>query len=127
MLGPEYPNTLDTVNNLAVLYWQQGKYEEAEPLYQRALEARERVLGPEHPDTAQTLGDLAVLYVDQGKFEQAKSLYLRALAIYESVLGTDHPTTVIVRNNYANLQEKMKQKPEVEHSKPKPARKRGGK
>jgi hypothetical protein len=28
-----------------------GDYEGAQPLYERALEARERVLGKEHPDT----------------------------------------------------------------------------
>ena len=87
----------------------------------------ERVLGPEHPDTAQTLGNLALLYHDQGKFELAVPLYEQALAIYESALGTDHPRTVNVRNNYADLQEKMKQKTEIERSKPKAPRKRTGK
>src|SRR5207248_6642169 len=37
---------------LAVLFNMQGKYDEAEPLYQRALAIREKVLGPDHPDTA---------------------------------------------------------------------------
>jgi Tetratricopeptide repeat len=49
--GPEHPDTLSSVNNLAGLYESTGRYAEAEPLYKRALEARERVLGPEHPDT----------------------------------------------------------------------------
>ncbi|MEZ5574703.1 MAG: tetratricopeptide repeat protein [Candidatus Competibacteraceae bacterium] len=31
------PDTLTSVNNLAFLYEEQGRYEEAEPLYQRAL------------------------------------------------------------------------------------------
>jgi len=31
-----------------------GQYEQAEPLLQRALTTRERVLGPEHPDTVRT-------------------------------------------------------------------------
>jgi tetratricopeptide (TPR) repeat protein len=127
VLGPDHPNTLSTVNNLANLYAGQGKYKEAEPLYQRALEARERVLGPEHPDTAQTLGNLAVFYHEQGKYEQAEPLYQRALTIYERVLGPNHPNTLIVRNNYADLQEKMKQKTEAVRSKPKAPRKRTGK
>jgi tetratricopeptide (TPR) repeat protein len=109
VLGPEHPDTLGSLNNLANLYADQGQYEQAEPLYQRALEAYERVLGPEHPDTAQTLGNLALLYSNQGKFELAVPLYQQTLAIYESVLGTAHPRTVNVRNNYADLQEKMKQ------------------
>ena len=51
VLGPNHPNTANSLNNLAVLYDNQGKYKEAEPLYQRALAISERVLGPNHPDT----------------------------------------------------------------------------
>jgi Flp pilus assembly protein TadD len=47
---------------------------EAEPLYQRALDTRERVLGPEHPGTATTLNNLALLYYRQGRFEEAERL-----------------------------------------------------
>jgi tetratricopeptide (TPR) repeat protein len=39
------------LNNLAALYDDQGKYEEAEPLYQRAQAIYERVLGPDHSST----------------------------------------------------------------------------
>jgi tetratricopeptide (TPR) repeat protein len=34
-----------------LLYKNQGKYEQAEPLYQRALAICERSLGPDHPTT----------------------------------------------------------------------------
>jgi Tfp pilus assembly protein PilF len=50
---------LRTINNLAILYANQGKYELAEPLYQRALATRERVLGPEHPDTIRVRNNYA--------------------------------------------------------------------
>ena len=33
MLGPEHPSTATTLHELAVLYGDQGKYEEAEPLF----------------------------------------------------------------------------------------------
>lgn len=35
-----------TLNNLAVLYGKRGRYREAEPLCQRALEIREKVRPP---------------------------------------------------------------------------------
>ncbi len=35
--GPDHPDVADTLGNLANLYRQQGKYEEAEPLYKRAI------------------------------------------------------------------------------------------
>jgi tetratricopeptide (TPR) repeat protein/DNA-binding XRE family transcriptional regulator len=66
-------------------------YAQAEPLLQRALTIRERVLGLEHPDTASTLNNLAVLYFYQGRYEQAEQLLLRALVVREHVLGSEHP------------------------------------
>ena len=47
-------------NNLAAVYRAQGRYSEAEPLYQRALAICERVLGPDHPYTATVMEN----YVD---------------------------------------------------------------
>ena len=48
VLGKEHPDTLTSMNNLAVLS-SQGKYEEAEEMHRQALELREKVLGHEHP------------------------------------------------------------------------------
>ncbi len=80
-----------------------GHYEQAEPLYQRALATFERVLGPEHPSTLSTVNSLVNLYAEQGKYEQAEPLYQRALATFERVLGPEHPSTLSIVNNLANL------------------------
>ncbi|MCH8963264.1 MAG: tetratricopeptide repeat protein, partial [Bacteroidetes bacterium] len=50
-LGPDHPSLAITLNNLAGLYESQGKYDQAEPLYQRALAIMERALGLDHPNT----------------------------------------------------------------------------
>ncbi|CAN0277262.1 unnamed protein product, partial [Ascophyllum nodosum] len=42
----------------AVFLANQGKYDEAEPLYKRALTIREEVLGPRHPKVASILKNL---------------------------------------------------------------------
>jgi tetratricopeptide (TPR) repeat protein len=44
-LGPDHPNVAIRLNNLAALYQAQGKYAEAEPLYQRSLAIVEKALG----------------------------------------------------------------------------------
>ena len=106
---------------------QRGQYWEAEPFRKRDLAICEQVLGPEHPDTLGALNNLALLYADQGKDEQAEPLYQRALTTYERVLGAEHPETKRVRNNYAILLEEMKQKTEIERTKPKATRKHRGK
>jgi tetratricopeptide (TPR) repeat protein len=90
------------LNNLALVYERQGKYGEAEGLYQRALAIREKALGRDHPDVAQTLHNLANVYLSQGKYGEAEGLYQRALAIREKALGRDHleltiPQSVLLR------------------------------
>jgi tetratricopeptide (TPR) repeat protein len=58
-LGPEHPDTANSLNNLALLLNTQEDYAGAEPLYRRALAIDEQTLGPEHPDTATSLNNLA--------------------------------------------------------------------
>ncbi len=91
------------LNSLAILYKQQGKYAEAEPLYMKALKIREESLGPEHPKVAAILNNLGNLYRAQGKYAEAERFHKRALAIREKALGLEHPDVVQSLNNMANL------------------------
>jgi hypothetical protein len=68
VLGPRHPDTLISLNNLALLYRAQGRYSEAEPLYREALQASREVLGPRHPNTLASVSNLAVLYQAQGRY-----------------------------------------------------------
>ena len=49
------PDLAADLNNLALLYRNQGRLKEAEPLYTRSLAVIERVMGSNHPDVAKTL------------------------------------------------------------------------
>jgi Tfp pilus assembly protein PilF len=70
-LGPDHTSTLETVHNLGVLYWKQGKLAEAERMYQRALAGYEKALGPDHTSTLEVVNNLGSLYRDQGKSSRA--------------------------------------------------------
>jgi tetratricopeptide (TPR) repeat protein len=63
-LSPEHTSTLDTINNLGLLYTDQGKLALAEQMYEQALRGYEKALGPEHISTFQTVNNLGVLYTD---------------------------------------------------------------
>ena len=95
------------LHELADLYKAQGKYEQAEPLYQRSLAIKEKALGKDHPSVATTLNNLAGLYKAQGKYEQAEPLYQRSLAILESTFPEGHPNIDVVRSNYVFLKLRM--------------------
>ena len=92
-----------TLNNLAGLYRSQGRYSEAEPLYEQALALRKRLLGEEHPDVAESLNDLAGLYDSQGRYSEAEPLYKQALAMCKRLLGEEHPHVATSLNNLAEL------------------------
>ena len=78
-MGPIHISTLDTVNNLGNLYTDQGKLDEAEKIYHRALDGKEKALGPTHTSTLDTVNNLGILYVDQGKLDEAEKMYQRFL------------------------------------------------
>ncbi len=101
--GPQDPRLGTSLNNLAVVYEDLGRYAEAEPLYNRALAIREKALGPDHPRVATSLNNLALLYHAQGKYAEAEPLYKRALAIQEKALGPEHPDVATSLENYAAL------------------------
>ena len=103
--APSIPRRSSASTTWRSLYESQGRYGEAEPLYRRALEARERVLGPEHPDTLTSVNNLAALYQAQGRYGEAEPLYRRALEASERVLGPEHPDTLTSVNNLALLYE----------------------
>jgi CHAT domain-containing protein/tetratricopeptide (TPR) repeat protein len=71
-----------------------GKFEEALPLAQQALERREKALGPDRPEVAGPLMLLGAIHYGMFNYYQALPLYKRALKIRERTLGPDHPDTV---------------------------------
>src|SRR5260370_38859795 len=73
-LGDDPPKVAEPLRNVADFYRGQGKYEQAEPLYQQALRIWEQALGPEHPNLAYPFHGLAILFTRQGKYEQAEPL-----------------------------------------------------
>jgi tetratricopeptide (TPR) repeat protein len=109
LLGPEHPDTATFSTNLGALYYAQEKYEQSEPLLQRALAIREQILGSMHSDTIGSFNNLAELYQAQEKYEQAISLYQRALETGESLLGLDHPQVITLREAHKEALERLKQ------------------
>jgi tetratricopeptide (TPR) repeat protein len=101
ILGNEHPDTLMSMNNLALALSYRGKYEEAEEIYRQTLRLRETVLGKEHPDTLISMNNLGSILEDQGKYEEAEEIHRRELRLSEMVLGKEHPDTLKSMNNLA--------------------------
>jgi CHAT domain-containing protein len=97
------------LNKLAALHVNLGRYADAEPLFRRSLEIREKQLGRDHPnlgdslDVAESLINLANLYCELGRYADAEPHFRRGLEILEKQLGRDHPYVANSLNNLANL------------------------
>ena len=83
---------------MAANLYAQGKYAEAGPLFQKALDIRRKVLGEDHPDTAWSYNNVAYNLNAQGKYAEAGPLFQKALDIFRRLLGEGHPDTAASYN-----------------------------
>jgi tetratricopeptide (TPR) repeat protein len=101
-LGPDHPDTLQSMNNLAIRYAEAGRREEALKLSEEVVQLRKSKLGPDHPDTLQSMNSLAVFYAEAGRREEALKLSEEVVQLRKSKLGPDHPDTIQSMGNLAN-------------------------
>ena len=79
---------------MAIIYQQQGHYDQALEIYKSVLETKICVCGHEHPDVAVSYKNLAAVYQRQGNHVQTKEMYTKAYHIFlKKQLGPDHPQT----------------------------------
>jgi len=71
-LGDDHPDTLESKNDLAMLYKEQNDYDKAEALLLEAVEGSRLKLGDTHPHTKESLNNLIDLYEAWGKPEEAE-------------------------------------------------------
>ena len=101
-LGEQHLDVAASLNNLAELYREQGRYKDAEPLFVKALKLLKRI--PEqHLNVATIFNNLALLYEAQGRYEEAEPFFTQALEMREELLGEQHPDVAISLNNLAEL------------------------
>ena len=102
VLGDEHPDTLMSMNNLALTLRAQGDLNGARVLQEQALAVCRRVLGEEHPATLTSMNNLALTLSAQGDLAGARVLEEQVLAARCRVLGEEHPDTLTSMNNLAS-------------------------
>jgi tetratricopeptide (TPR) repeat protein len=101
--GTSHPNHGLALNELANVYYSQGKYGEAEPLYKRALTIYENAGGVNQLNVATTLNNLGLVAQSERKYDEAEGFYKRSLAIREKALGESHPDVATTLHNLGLL------------------------
>ena len=79
------------VDGLAGLYYLQGRLDEAERLYTRALEPQSKALGENHTGVGNVYFGLALVRFAQGDDDEARTHYERAARIWENTFGAASP------------------------------------
>lgn len=99
--GPESPEMADSLDGLASVLVERGKYADAIPLFERAVAIREQALGEWDLDLARGLNYMGWAVSQFGDVERARATYERVLRIREQVLGPSHPDVAGALNNLA--------------------------
>jgi serine/threonine protein kinase len=102
VLGPDHPDTLGSMNNLALAYLETGRLGEAIRLLEDALKSCQAKLDRDNPLTMVTMGNLAHAYGDAGRIADALPIHEETLKRLEAQLGPDHMHTLTELNNLAN-------------------------
>jgi tetratricopeptide (TPR) repeat protein len=100
-LGADHPDTLDSMNNLARGYHEDGQLGLALALYEETLRLRRAALGAEHRDTLSSMNNLAAAYRDSGKPRLALPLLQETYVLRKETLGPSHPEALTSLNNLA--------------------------
>ena len=99
----EHPDTLTQRQQSGRLYQAQGRYGEAEPLYQAGAG---RPVSRRWARSIPIRSPASIIWPalsSQGRYGEAEPLFRRALAGQERVLGKEHPDTLASVNNLAAL------------------------
>jgi tetratricopeptide (TPR) repeat protein len=102
LTAPDHPETIEILNELALLSYAQGRYVDAETLHQRILTVY-KAQESGQMGVAETLFNLAELYHSRGRYTEAETLLEEALAIYEQYREAQNVAIARCLNNLADL------------------------
>jgi tetratricopeptide (TPR) repeat protein len=91
------------IGNLAVVYRHDGKFKEAEPLYDESTELVRQACGEDSEDYAKAINNAALFCQEFGLDEKARNLYEKALAILDRIGPPQSAERARVLNNLALL------------------------
>jgi hypothetical protein len=100
--GQEDPATLESMHSLALTYYKQGRWKDAEALCVQVVETRQRVLGQEDPATLDSMHSLALTYCMQGRWKEAEALGVQVVETRQRVLGKENPAMLSSMHNLAS-------------------------
>jgi serine/threonine protein kinase len=99
-LGPDHPETLDTLHILGRVLASKADYINSERVLRRAVSGRDRVLGADHPATLASRKFLAATLQRLGQHGEAILLYAQVAEAHRRLFGSTHIQTSSALNHY---------------------------
>jgi tetratricopeptide (TPR) repeat protein len=96
-----YPDYADAVNDLGLIYKDQGDYVQAEALLRESLGMLHRLLGDKHPELAKALNNIGQVQQLRGDLDGAEATFRQSLALERELLGQTHPEVAGTLNDLA--------------------------
>ncbi|KAG8796240.1 hypothetical protein FRC12_001995 [Ceratobasidium sp. 428] len=87
---------------LAVVYRENGRWNEAGALWVQVVNEYKQALGELHLDTLTCMGHLATTYSNQGRWDEAEALQVQVMDARKRALGELHSHTLTSISNLAN-------------------------
>jgi tetratricopeptide (TPR) repeat protein len=100
--GKSHPTVAKTLSNLAALYIDEGKFDDAAPLVERALDIASKSEDPDHPGMIESLMEVAEIFGQQNRFDLAIPVREQILKLEERNLGKESPELVVYIEDYAD-------------------------
>lgn len=93
-----------TMNDLALNYHEEGKYEESESLFKETLELQKKLYGEKpHPEVSTTTYNLAELLRDRGNYDEAERMFKSSLKMDIQLNGQEHPDVAYSLQGLASI------------------------
>ncbi|WP_052574099.1 serine/threonine-protein kinase [Haloferula sp. BvORR071] len=90
-LGPDHPDVVNGMSNLAVVIHDSKRYKESEPMFREVLAARQHLGEEDSPEEARTLSNLSAALLGQGRSDEGRECLARAVAAFRKGFHVEHP------------------------------------
>jgi WD40 repeat protein len=104
-LGPDAPESLRALDELAALYLDRGEPDDAEPLFRQSLQRKLRLFEADHPATMAARKNLARVLDKQNKLAEATVVSRQCLEAYRRAQGPEHPDVLVAMDELADVLE----------------------
>lgn len=100
--------TGSVLNDLALFFMTQAKYDDSRAFFNRALKIKDLTYGEKgHPNHATTIANFAVLEKTFSNFKLADSLFKVAIEMDTRYFGEDHPNVANAKSHLADIHRDM--------------------